>query len=728
MNSEEYQKITRIFEKAAALAPHQRPTFLAEACAGDENARREVEEMLAIDDANPELPGESAIKVVALVARRLEADEIIGERYKILEEIGKGGMGEVFAAEDLHTKRKVALKVLSARFSEDLELARRFRQEGDAVAKLDHPNIVRVHDIDTINGVSFLVTEFIEGVTLRERLDEGALNLPEALEIVQSIAEALNFAHAKKIVHRDIKPENIMLSNNEHDGKLTVKVLDFGLAKFTEENSEPNDAADYTTRVRFNTLVGTIMGTPAYMSPEQVRGKQTDERSDIWNLGVVFYEMLRGENPFFDRYADVTKAAILERNPAPLDNVSPELNGIIGKALQKNLEERYQTIRDFQLDLKNVKNNDGADTFTEWLSGLGKLGWNKLVLKVILIIILVSVLGLAVKDGEWAVSVVSVIHVVALWFALRYFDKCKPKGLASIETKDADNKLSEDDRKATDYETAGEWKAASNSAGIVLKQYLRDWKGILMAWFALYFLLILKGLPPFGFGKLSGNPEKLYQDLWIVFLSIIITGLNNYSAWKIFLCFNLLNKQTEIRQEDQTVDDPAYSNGFKLVVAFSIVEVLTLAVFWALMEPLFAEPVSPAPVLVKSVLVEPNMTRDVLTTILQVFSGASGIIGGIAMALYVGRLQNKFIGTATAVSIALYSYTAIQPLFLFLEGDPYWAVALIDIALFLKCLLFLYMAWLFQSGRLLYYLVRVRRIYPKLPEDWRNFRKVLRES
>lgn len=724
MNNEKYQKITQIFNEAVELGSDERPVFLEEACGGDSSLRREVEDMLAADDKDLPFPGESAITVVAaLFGGRLEPGQIIGVRYKILEEIGQGGMGEVFAAEDLRTKRKYALKVLSAKFNEDKELLRRFKQEGDAVSKLDHPNIVSVHDLDTIDGISFLVTEFIKGKTLRERLKDGPLSLSETLEIVRQIAEALKFAHAKKIVHRDIKPENIMLTNNGHDDRLIVKVLDFGLAKFTERNLEPVDS-EGITRPQVSLVTGIIMGTPEYMSPEQAKGKETDERTDIWSLGVVLYEMLSGKSPFRADDRTGTLAAILERTPPVLDNLSKESNLIISKALGKNPEARYQTIIDFQSQLTNIKNNDGADTFMEWLPGPGRSFGTNLLIGIGLTVIC-SAIFLYLKDDK-AVGVVSLMQVVILVFALWYFYKCKPKGLRLVETKVRSAKLNEDDRKATGYKTFKEWKEAGDKAKIVLERYMRDWKGILIAWLALYAIFVFKGfVRGLDWEKLSGSPDNFHQDLLIILVSVLITFLNNVSAWKIFLCYNLLNKPTEIRQEEQTIDDPVYSKSFGLLLAFSFAEVLFLLIFGT-----FAT--------------FNGSSFDFLRYTLQVFSGASGIAGGIAMALYVGRLQNKFIGTDTWIGVALYSYTAIQPLFLFLEGAPHYtegktpewaaklavaiAVSLIDIALILKCLLFLYMAWLFQSGRLLYYLVRVRKIYQKIPEDWQNFRKVLKEN
>lgn len=723
MNIEEYEKITQIFQRTVELNLNERSAFLDSACRNDETARRQVEDMLNAYATNPDFLERPAITVIAdSFERRLKIGRTIG-RYKILREIGRGGMGEVFVAEDTNVNRKVALKVVSSELGENEEWRQRFNLERNAVSKLDHPNIVRIHDFDTKDGISFLVTEYIEGQTLRERLEGGALSLSEALEIIRSVSKGLSFAHQEKVLHRDIKPENIMLSSDRHDGSLTVKILDFGLAKFIEEASETTAPqaetpdAEVETLVRFRTRLGVIMGTPEYMSPERICDQNPDERSDIWSLGVIFYEMLDGRNPFKDNNLERTKAAILDTAPAPLENRSPKLNQIIKKTLEKAPADRYQTVEDFLEDLNNIENADNAGTFEEWLRPVIANNQKPLLWSVSTLLI-VSIIGLSFPPPssdssldtfsvpKLIVGIVSLIQAVVIWFALRYFNNdCKPKALLSVENEE-NGKLSEDNQKATGYETAQEWEAARGNAEIVLKRYMRDWKAILMAWLALYCLLIVKGFP----GDLQDlrSDARFYQNFLIIALSVMMTFFNNLSAWKIYLCFNLLNKPTEINQEERTIDDPAYSKGFNWILGFSIVEALVIAGLWMV---LWSDLISPY----------------VLTYTLALFNGASGIVGGIVMALYVGRLQNKFIGTATFISIALYSYTAIQPLFLFLE-TPRWAILLINAALFMKCLLFFYMAWLFKSGRLLYYLVRVKLIYQKIPDDRQNFRKVIKES
>ena len=270
--------------------------------------------------------------------------------YRIQRKLGAGGMGEVYLAEDTRLRRKIALKVLPENIATDKERLRRFEQEAFAASGLNHPNILTIYEFGEQNGVHFLASEFVEGETLRERMNREPVSLRETLDVAVQVAAALNAAHSAGIVHRDIKPENIMLRD---DG--LVKVLDFGLAKLTEKKTETVESED-ETRALVNTAPGIIMGTAAYMSPEQARGRDTDLRSDIWSLGAVLYEMLAGRAPFSEETVSDTIAAILKSEAAPLsEDTPPELNRIVRKALQKNRDERYQTIKDFLLDVKNLK-------------------------------------------------------------------------------------------------------------------------------------------------------------------------------------------------------------------------------------------------------------------------------------------------------------------------------------------------------------------------------------
>ncbi len=262
-------------------------------------------------------------------------------------------MGEVFLAEDSRLNRKVALKVLPETFAADKDRLRRFEQEARAASALNHPNILTVYEFGFETDIHFLATELIEGETLREIMSSGELSLSETLNIAEQTAFALSAAHTAGIVHRDLKPENIMI---RHDG--IVKVLDFGLAKLTEKIEVESDS-EAATRALIQTKAGVVMGTVGYMSPEQAKGKDTDERTDIWSLGVVLYEMISSQLPFTGETANERIASILKSEPMPISHhtssVPKELERIIGKSLRKNREERYQHIKDLWLDLKDIK-------------------------------------------------------------------------------------------------------------------------------------------------------------------------------------------------------------------------------------------------------------------------------------------------------------------------------------------------------------------------------------
>ena len=273
--------------------------------------------------------------------------------YRILSKIGAGGMGEVYLAHDVRLGRQVALKILPAEFAEDKKRMGRFEQEARAASSLNHPNIITIHEIGEADAHNFIVTEFVDGVTLRQRMKSAPLELIEALEIAAQSAAALAAAHGAGIIHRDIKPENIML---RHDR--IVKVLDFGLAKVAEKAGGRVDP-ESPTRAHVNTQTGVVMGTTYYMSPEQSRGFAVDVRTDIWSLGCVLYEMVTNRAPFEgDTQSDVI-AAILKTDPPPLTGflreAPAELQRIVTKALAKDREERYQTIKDMALDLRRLK-------------------------------------------------------------------------------------------------------------------------------------------------------------------------------------------------------------------------------------------------------------------------------------------------------------------------------------------------------------------------------------
>lgn len=282
----------------------------------------------------------------------IQPNTVLG-RYKVRSAIGAGGMGEVFLAKDTELERPVAIKVLLPEIARDETRVRRFIQEAKAASALNHPNILTVYEIGHFENSRFIATEYIKGETLRERLTREQPDLGEVLEIAAQIGSALNAAHRAGIVHRDIKPENIML---REDG--LVKVLDFGLVKLSEKNNETVELKA-ETRTQINTAPGTVMGTVNYMSPEQARGKDTDERTDVWSFGVVLFEMLAGRLPFAGETTSDAIAAILTKEPPPLSeyvsDLPPEMQHVVGKTLQKDRERRYRQIKDLQADLKALQ-------------------------------------------------------------------------------------------------------------------------------------------------------------------------------------------------------------------------------------------------------------------------------------------------------------------------------------------------------------------------------------
>jgi TolB-like protein/Flp pilus assembly protein TadD len=273
--------------------------------------------------------------------------------YRILEKLGAGGMGEVYLAEDTRLGRNVAIKVLPEKFTWDPGRLRRFEQEARAASALNHPNIITIYDIGQSDDVRFIVTEFIEGETLRRRLLAGRPSVHEALRISIQVAEALAAAHHAGIIHRDIKPENVMLRGDGY-----VKVLDFGLAKLTERPPQ-RLSEDAPTAPRIETEPGQVMGTVRYMSPEQARGVGVEAPTDIFSLGVVMYEMISGRPPFQGATATDIIVSILQTDPPPLSTLSSdvpaELERIVARALAKDRNERYQTADEMAGDLKRLK-------------------------------------------------------------------------------------------------------------------------------------------------------------------------------------------------------------------------------------------------------------------------------------------------------------------------------------------------------------------------------------
>jgi len=266
--------------------------------------------------------------------------------YEILGPLGAGGMGEVFRARDTRLGRDVALKMLPAAFTADQDRLRRFEQEARSAAALNHPNILAVHDIGATNGVPYVVSELLDGRTLRQILEAGALTTRKAIEYGTQIASGLAAAHEKGIVHRDVKPENIFVTK---DGR--IKILDFGLAKLTDMPTADGARATMT-----QTDPGMVVGTVGYMSPEQLRAEPVDARSDVFSLGAVLYEMFAGERAFKGKTAVDTMSAILKEDPPDFPEAvhasAPAIERIVRRCLEKNVDERFQSVRDVTFALE----------------------------------------------------------------------------------------------------------------------------------------------------------------------------------------------------------------------------------------------------------------------------------------------------------------------------------------------------------------------------------------
>ena len=329
-----------VFEAALEQAPGERSAFVGQACAGDESLRSEVNSLLSSYEQEKSFMETPAAALAAQSLVKEESAALVGQQlghYQIVRELGRGGMGVVYLAQDTRLGRPVALKLLPTHLTSDPDRLRRFEREARAASALNHPNILTIHEIGQIDGLHFIETEFIDGITLREQMRIEELKLGEALNIAAQIASALVAAHEASIVHRDIKPENVMLRRDGY-----VKVLDFGLAKLIEQQAVKVNA-ESATRAGVRTDTGAVMGTVGYMSPEQARGLAVDARTDIWSLGVVLYEMVTKRVPFTGETPSHVIVSILEQEPPPLIDYLPEaparLQEIISKALCKKRED-----------------------------------------------------------------------------------------------------------------------------------------------------------------------------------------------------------------------------------------------------------------------------------------------------------------------------------------------------------------------------------------------------
>ncbi len=369
-DQERWRRIDGILEAALELPAGERDTFLERTCGGDTDLRREVDSLLAYDRADSFLAAPASAEAARLLIGAA-AQPLVGQRigsFEVLGAIGTGGMGEVYVADDTRLQRRVALKRIPAHLATNPERILRFRREALTTSALNHPNIVTVHEIIAHQDGDLLVTELVDGVSLRERLCEGALPLAMALDITLQIARGLAAAHAVGIVHRDVKPENVMVRS---DG--LVKVLDFGVAK-----SPPRPLAD----PGMGTTPGELIGTVGYMSPEQARGLPVDARTDVWSLGVLLYELATGESPFPGATPTDRLAAILDREPEPPSRRRPglpaALDRVIARTLAKDAAGRHADAAELAAELERLRSASGEAVApaarwhgaTQWRAGI----------------------------------------------------------------------------------------------------------------------------------------------------------------------------------------------------------------------------------------------------------------------------------------------------------------------------------------------------------------------
>jgi eukaryotic-like serine/threonine-protein kinase len=360
MNAQRHQKIGELYHGALDLAPERRADFLRMACAGDEDLLQEVQSLLAAHHEARDFISTPAIEVVAAALAKEQSGlpaaastslRRIGP-YQLVSLLGRGGMGEVYRAHDARLGRDVAVKILPERLALDAQHLARFEREARVLASLNHPNIAALYGIEEARGGQALVMELVEGVTLADRLGSGKIPMREVLTIASQIAEALEAAHEQGIIHRDLKPANISV---RPDG--TVKVLDFGLAKAVDRDGREGVMAGITA----SSAVGSVLGTAAYMSPEQARGGTVDRQTDVWAFGCVLYEMLTGQRAFAGESVSDVIARIIERDPdfdALPAATPPAVRLLVRRCLQKNVRDRLRHIGDAVLELRDLRPAD----------------------------------------------------------------------------------------------------------------------------------------------------------------------------------------------------------------------------------------------------------------------------------------------------------------------------------------------------------------------------------
>lgn len=357
MTPKRFRDVERLYSEVLNLSPSDRTSFLQKSCGDDLELRVEIESLLSFENSFDSRIDSSPRSLVAEVFSISKTAEFVGKQinqHKVVSLLGKGGMGAVYLAQDTILGRKVAIKLMATDFVGELNKPGRFFQEAKSASALNHPNILTVYEIGEFEGSNYLVTEFVDGLTLKHYLLAEEHSLKSILEIALQIASALAAAHEAGIIHRDIKPDNIMVRKEG-----MVKVLDFGLAKLTDSKPSVDIDLEGETVAKNDTKEGMILGTPQYMSPEQARGQKVDSRSDIFSFGIVLYEMLTGHVPFSGVNELDTIGSILKDEPKLLSEhdpaIPPELERLVSKTLRKDREKRYQHIKDLYIDLNDIK-------------------------------------------------------------------------------------------------------------------------------------------------------------------------------------------------------------------------------------------------------------------------------------------------------------------------------------------------------------------------------------